>query len=89
MATYTFRPPTVLEGPIGKHRLFYFYKDKRGVSIVKYNGVYSTVRYAQDSYYNEADETYRGGYDYTVSEATKASLIAGGVGVTEDNFTVQ
>ena len=30
---------------------------------------------------------YRGGYEYVVNEATKAALIAGGVGVTESNFT--
>ncbi len=29
----------------------------------------------------------KGGYNYTVDETTKAALIAGGVGVTESNFT--
>jgi hypothetical protein len=32
-------------------------------------------------------EVYRGGYNHTVDAATKAALIAGGVGVTESNFT--
>jgi hypothetical protein len=30
---------------------------------------------------------YAGGYNHIVDDATKAALIAGGVGVTEDNFT--
>jgi hypothetical protein len=30
---------------------------------------------------------YQGGRNYEVSDATKAALIAGGVGVTEANFT--
>jgi hypothetical protein len=32
-------------------------------------------------------EVYLGGSQYTVDDATKAALIAGGVGVTEANFT--
>lgn len=89
MATYLFKTPTVSEGPTGGHRLFYFRKKNVGVSIVKYAGVYSTVRYVQDNYLNDAQEHYQGGYNYIVDDATKAALIAGGVGVTETNFTVQ
>ena len=33
------------------------------------------------------DVVYRGGYEYVVDEATKAELIAGGVGIVEGNFT--
>jgi hypothetical protein len=32
-------------------------------------------------------EIYQGGYNHVVDDATKAALIAGGVGVTESNFT--
>jgi hypothetical protein len=35
------------------------------------------------------EEVYRGGYAHTVNDATKAALIAGGVDVTEANFTAQ
>lgn len=31
---------------------------------------------------------FRGGYQHTVDDATKAALIAAGVGVTESNFTL-
>ena len=89
MTDYTFRGPTVEEGPAGKHRLFYFYKLQRGVTVVKSGSTYSTLRYAVDEDLLDYDAVYRGGYQYTVNEATKAELIAGGVGVTEANFTAQ
>jgi hypothetical protein len=40
-----------------------------------------------DSDFDSYPEVYRGGYNHTVDAATKAALIAGGVGVTESNFT--
>jgi len=87
MADYVFKTPTVREGPAGKHRLFYFYKLDRGISIAKSGGVYSRVRYVLDVTIDDYQEFYRGGYNYTVDDATKAALIAGGVGITEANFT--
>lgn len=89
MTDYTFRGPTVDEGPAGKHRLFYFYKLKRGITVVKSGSTYSTLRYAVDEDLLDYDAVYRGGYDYTVSEAVKTELIAAGIGVTEANFTAQ
>jgi len=91
MANWTFRPPTVLEGPIGgSERLWEFYKQDRGVTVVlQTNGTYRQVRYPTDDQLASYVTFYRGGYEYTVDDATKASLIAGGVGVTESNFTAQ
>jgi hypothetical protein len=87
MADYVFKTPTVREGPAGKHRLFYFYKLDRGISIAKSGGVYSRVRYVLDETIDDYQEFYRGGYNYIVDDTTKAALIAGGVGITEANFT--
>ena len=87
MATWLFRTPTVQEGPIGDARLFYFYKLDVGVSVVKQNGVYSQQRYILDSDIPTFEVVYRGGRNYEVDDTTKAALIAGGVGVTEANFT--
>jgi hypothetical protein len=87
MADYVFKTPTVREGPAGLSRLFYFYKLDRGVSIAKSGATYSRVRYVLDEDIADYDEFYRGGYNYTVDDTTKAALIAGGVGVTEANFT--
>lgn len=89
MTDYTFRGPTVDEGPAGNHRLFYFYKLKRGITVVKSGSTYSTLRYSVDEDLLDYDAVYRGGYDYTVSEAVKTELIAAGIGVTEANFTAQ
>jgi hypothetical protein len=88
MTNWIFTPPTVDEGPAGEHRLFYFYKLARGITIVRNtNGNWAQIRYPVDEDLLDYPVVYRGGYQYTVDDATKASLIAGGVGVTEDNFT--
>jgi hypothetical protein len=89
MANYTFKTPYVLEGPSGGHRLFYFAKLRKGITIVKSGSTYSTLRYAVDSDLANYSVVYRGGYEYTVDDTAKAELIAGGVGVTEANFTAQ
>ena len=88
MTEWLFNTPTVEEGPAGGARLFYFYKIDRGISVVRLdNGIYQQIRYPQDEDLLNYLEVYRGGYNYTVDDDTKARLIAGNVGVTEDNFT--
>jgi hypothetical protein len=87
MTEYIFRTPTVREGPAGGHRLFYFYTLDRGITVVKSGGTYSLVRYLLDEDLVDYDVVYLGGRDHVVSEAVKAELIAGGIGVTESNFT--
>ena len=87
MTEYIFKTPTVREGPAGGGRLFNFYKLDRGISIVQSGASYSQSRYLLDEDLADYDIVYRGGYEYVVDEATKAALIAGGVGVTESNFT--
>jgi len=87
MANYKFVTPTVLEGPIGKHRLFYFRKQNKGITIVKSGSTYSQIRYPLDEDLSTYTSVYRGGYNHTVNDTVKAELIAGGVGVTEANFT--
>jgi hypothetical protein len=87
MTEYIFKTPTVREGPAGRHRLFYFYKLDKGITIVKSGSTYSQIRYPLDEDLVDYDVVYLGGRDHVVSEAVKAELIAGGVGVTESNFT--
>lgn len=87
MADWIFTPPTVLEGPIGTHRLFYFYEMDKGVTIVMTTaGTYRQIRYPVDSDLETYPQVYRGGYEYTVDDATREALINGNVGVTTDNF---
>lgn len=88
MTEWLFKTPTVEEGPAGQSRLFHFYKIDRGITIVReLDGDYAQVRYLQDEQYADYPEIYQGGYNHIVDDATKARLIAGGVGVTESNFT--
>ncbi len=87
MAEYTFETPSVDEGLERVQRLFTFYKIARGITILKINGNYQQVRFPLDSDVMEAQESYLGGSKHVVNETTKAALIAGGVGVTEANFT--
>ena len=87
MTEYVFKTPTVREGPAGGHRLFHFYKLDKGLTVIKNNGTYSITRYLLDDQLDDYQEIYLGGRNHVVSEATKAALIAGGIGVTEDNFT--
>jgi hypothetical protein len=89
MAEWKFLPPTVDEGLQGVQRLFQFYKLTRGISIVlnPSTGTYQQIRYPLDSTLPDYPQVYRGGYEYTVDDATKAALIAANVGVTESNFT--
>ena len=88
MTEWLFKTQTVEEGPAGQSRLFHFYKIDRGITIVReIDGDYAQVRYLQDEDYATYPEIYQGGYNHIVDDATKARLIAGGVGVTESNFT--
>lgn len=89
MANWTFTTPYVLEGPSGGHRLFYFAKLRKGITIVKSDGEYYQTRYPVDEDLLEYEEVYLGGHEHTVDDATKAALIAADIDVTEDNFTVQ
>jgi hypothetical protein len=89
MANYTFRTPYVLEGPSGGHRLFYFAKLRKALTVIKSGATWSTARYLVDEDLDNYDEIYRGGYNHTVNDATKAELIAAGIGITEANFTAQ
>ena len=87
MTDYIFKTPTVREGPAGGGRLFHFYKLDKGVTVVKLGSKYSLVRYLVDEDLTDYDVVYLGGRNHVVNEATKAELIAGGIGVTESNFT--
>jgi len=89
MTTYIFETPIIKEGPIGGHRLFSFYKLNVGISIVKDAGEYMQVRYLTDEDLRSYQEVYLGGNKHVVDATTRAALIAGGVGVTAENFTEQ
>lgn len=80
-----FIPPTVDEGPAG-FGFFYRYKLSRGISVLKLSGSYVRKRVPSTDEIDASTEYYAGGHIYEVSEATKASLLAAGIGLTEANF---
>jgi hypothetical protein len=86
VADYIFTTPSIEEGPSGKHRLFYFYKRKLGISVVKQNGSYRINRYPLDPSVEVYEEFYIGGHKHTVNDSIKSGLIAANIGVTEANF---
>lgn len=90
MATWTFRPPTVDEGPASwDDRLFLRVKLARGISIQeKPQGSFRALRFPTQDEIAEAFFFYMGGHEYEVNDAAKAALIAAGVGVTEANFSI-
>ena len=81
---YMFRTPTVLEGPIGSERLFQFYQQARGVTVLKYEGEYFQMRYPSEDDFVEAEAVYVGGHEYVVSDEEAADLTDAGYG---DNLT--
>lgn len=90
MATWTFRPPTVDEGPgTWTDPLFMRVKLARGISIQeKPQGTYRALRFPTQDEIADAYFFYMGGHEYVVDDAAKAALIAAGVGVSESNFTL-
>ena len=88
MASWTFRTPTVDEGPAAwSNRLFLRVKLPRGITVLNNGGVYTAVRYPTQDELAAATAAYQGGHEYVMDDATKAALIAAGIGVTEANFT--
>lgn len=81
---YYFEPPTVSEGPAGYNKLHIRYKLKRGISVLKENGVYREARYPYVDELTAADAYYLGGSKHEVTVTEKASLEAAGYTVTTE-----
>lgn len=79
---YKFTTPYVEQAPIGGARLFYFYKMRIGVTVLKIDGVYYEMLYPSDNDFKIAEVHYHGGTDNIVDEAEAADLIAAGYTVT-------
>lgn len=87
--SWLFRTPTVLEGPAGLDPLFHRVRIDRGISIKELpQGTYTALRFPTQDEIAEAFFFYLGGHEYEVDDATRAALIAAGVGVTDSNFTL-
>lgn len=80
---YKFIPPTVEEGPMGGHWLFYRYKLTRGISVLKIDGEYYDIRTPSQDEIAVASIVYHGGHEYTVTEEEALELQSAGYEVTE------
>ncbi len=78
---YRFTTPTISEGPAGEGRLFSRYRLVRGISVLKIDGVYYSMRYPSAEEVAAAQEAYIGGYSYEVNATQKAALEAAGYDV--------
>jgi hypothetical protein len=88
MATWTFRTPSVDEGPASwSDRLFVRVKLARGISILETSGSYRALRFPTQDEIAASTTAYIGGHEYLVTDSVKAALIAAGVGVTTANFS--
>jgi hypothetical protein len=90
VANWYFATPTSLEGPASwEDWLFMRVRLDRGVTILEGPpGTYRAVQFpTQDEIAASAPGLYMGGHISIVDDATRAALIAGGVGVTAANFT--
>jgi len=91
VANWTFTTPHADEGPASwEDWLFVRIKLARGITILEGPpGTYRAVQFpTQDEILASAPGFYMGGHEYIVDDATKAALIAGGVGVTSANFVL-
>ena len=90
MTTYTFTTPVVEEGPTGGHRLFYFFRLNRGITVVRSGSTYSTGRWFTQDQLDEFDEYWLGGHEHPgITEEIKAAMIAADIDVTEANFVAE
>lgn len=92
MADWYFTTPEVEEAPMAWEIPLSRYRQFRGVSVLETSpGVYELSRYYSYTYENDLKaaglEVYRGGYQHIVDDATRAALIAAGIGITASNFT--
>lgn len=79
--------PSVDEGPATwTDRLFLRVKITRGITVLDNGGAYTAVRFPTQDEIAAATVAYQGGHEYIVDDATRAALIAAGIGVTSGNF---
>ena len=74
-----FRGPTY-RYKLGRPNDLWFVSYPIGKTVVKRNGVWSTVISPQDSFLQESERALRGGYEEPITEAEAAELTAAGYG---------
>jgi hypothetical protein len=75
---WLFHTPSIIERTLSRDPLLARTKTQVGISVLKENGFYRTVRFPSCEEIAAADAVYLGGYEHTVSDAEAASLRAAG-----------
>lgn len=87
MTDYIFKTPTIDEGTNSRTYPFGYFKQTKGVSIYKVDGVYAQTRFPSYDYIPDYEEFYLGGGTHTVTSAIRSALIAADIGIDSNNFT--
>lgn len=89
MTLWTFRTPVTQEAPASwGDYLFVRVRLNRGISVFEGPpGTYRALRFPTQDEIASATTAYMGGHEFVVTDATRAALMAAGVGVTSQNFT--
>ena len=77
---YTFKPPTVEEGPAGFGILFWRYRLPRANSILVNGSVVTSIRTPAVQDTQSADYCYLGGHEYVITQPEYDILYAAGYG---------
>ena len=72
-----FKPPTYQMSVVQEGLRYHL---TEGMSVLKTNGVYTTVQYPTDIAVEAAEKVYMGGYEYTLTTDEENELIAAGYG---------
>jgi hypothetical protein len=74
-----FRAPTY-RYKLGRPNDLWFVSYPKGKTVIKRNGVWSTVITPQDSFLQECERALRGGYEEPITDAEAVELTAAGYG---------
>lgn len=77
---WTMTTPTVKEAPIGGHRLFHFYKNDHGVSLLIHGTTVTEKRWPTVDELEACDRYYLGGHETRVDDVEADFLINAGYG---------
>ena len=83
-----FTPPTTTYGnvePKSRVEMWFCQNISRGLTVLKKDGVYTTVDFPYQGDCDDADIVYLGGHVYDVTEEEAAALYAAGYGGTAPN----
>lgn len=77
---YYFTPPTEEYGPAGGGRLFIRYRLRRGITVLRTQGVWSEIRFPTEDQTRAAEWVFWGGFKNPITDVQRTALINAGYG---------